>query len=64
MTFHLDQAQQASSDPLEDPPIQFVHTVKTGRPGQPRVTIELNLLSMALTLRPKTQIAKKANCSA
>jgi len=64
MTFHLDQARQASSDPLEDPPIQFVHTVKTGRPGRPRVEIEPNLLSMALTLRPKTQIAKTTNCSA
>ena len=64
MTFYLDQARQASSDPLEDPSIQFVHTVCTGRRGRPRVEIEPNLLSTALTLRPKTRIAETASCSA
>jgi hypothetical protein len=64
MTFHLDQARQASSDPLEDPVIPFALTVRTGRPGRPRVEIEPNLLSTALALRPKMQIAKTANCSA
>ena len=64
MTFHLDQARQASSDPLENPAIQFVHAVRTGRPGRPRIEIEPNLLSTSLTLRTKTGIAKTAGCSA
>jgi hypothetical protein len=64
MTFHLDQARQASSDPLEDPVILFAHTPRTGRPGRPKVVIDPTLLSTALTLRAKTQIAKTANCSA
>jgi hypothetical protein len=64
MTFHLDQARQASSDPLEDPPIPLVRTIQTGRRGRPRVEIEPNLLSTALNLRSKTQVAKMANCSA
>ena len=64
MTSYLDQARQASSDPLEDPAIPFVHTVQTGGRGRPRVELEPNLLSTALTLRPKTQIAKTARCSA
>ena len=64
MTNHLDQARQASSDPLEDPIIMFVHTVRTGRHGRPRVEIEPNLLSTALKLRAKTWIAKSAGCSA
>lgn len=64
MMYHLDQARQASSDPLEDPAIPFVHTIQTGRRGRPRVEIEPDLLSTALTLRPKTQIAKTAMCSA
>jgi hypothetical protein len=64
MTFHLDQARLASSDPLEEPAIQFVRSAGTGRRGRPRVEIEPNLLSTALTLRAKTQIAKTANCSA
>jgi hypothetical protein len=62
--FHLDQASQASSDPLEDPPIPLVRTIQTGRRGRPRVEIEPNLLSTALNLRAKTQVAKMANCSA
>jgi hypothetical protein len=64
MTSHLDQARQASSDPLEDTVIHFAKTVRTGRPGRPRVEIEPNLLSTALALRSKTQVAKTANCSA
>lgn len=64
MMYHLDQARQASSDPLEDPAIPFVHAIQTGRRGRPRVEIEPNLLSTALTLRSKTQIAKTAMCSA
>ena len=64
MTFYLDQAQHASSDPLEVPTIQLAHIVPTGRRGQPRVEIDPNLLSTALGLRMKTQIAKTANCSA
>lgn len=64
MTYHLDQSRQASSDPLEDPVITFVHTVRTGRRGRPRVEIEPNLLFTALRLRAKTQIGKSAGCSA
>ena len=64
MTFHLDQARHASSDPLEDPTIPFASTVHTGRRGRPRVEIEPNLLSTALMLRPKTRIAETASCSA
>ena len=64
MTYHLDQARQASSDPLEDPAIVFVRTVRTGRRGRPRVEIEPNLLSTALKLRAKTRIANTAGCSA
>ena len=64
MTYHLDQARHASSDPLEDPAITFANTVRTGRRGRPRVEIEPSLLSTALTLRAKTQIAKTAGCSA
>ena len=63
MTHHLDQAQQVSSDPLEDPVIEFVQTVRTGKRGRPRVEIEPSLLLTALTLRAKTQIAKTAGCS-
>ena len=64
MTFHLDQARQASSDPLDGPAISFAHTVPTGRRGRPKVEIDPNILSTALTLRPKTQIANTAGCSA
>ena len=64
MTYHLDQARQASSDPLEDPTISFAHTVRTGRRGRPRVEIQPSLLSTALRLRPKTRIAETAGCSA
>lgn len=64
MTFHLDQARQASSDPLDGPTISFAHTVYTGRPGRPKVEIDPEILSTALTLRPKTQIANTAGCSA
>lgn len=64
MMTYLDQAQQASSDPLEVPMIAFAHTVRTGRPGRPRVEIEPGLLSTALGLRSKTRIAKTANCCA
>ena len=63
MTHHLDQARQVSSDPLEDPVIEFVQTVRTGKRGRPRVEIEPSLLLTALTLRAKTQIAKTAGCS-
>jgi hypothetical protein len=64
MVFHLDQARQASSDPLEGPTIPFALTMHTGRRGRPRVEVDPDLLSTALTLRPKTQVAKTANCSA
>jgi hypothetical protein len=64
MTYHLDQARRASSDPLEDPAIQFSRTVRTGRRGRPRVEVQPNLLSAALRLRPKTQVAETAGCSA
>jgi len=64
MTFHLDQARQASSDPLEDPAIPFAYTVYTGRCGRPKVEVDPNLLLTALRLRPKTRIAKTARCSA
>lgn len=64
MISHLDQARHASSDPLEDPAISFTYTVHTGRRGRPRIEVEPNLLSTALTLRPKTQIANTAKCSA
>ena len=64
MTFHLDQGRQASSNPLEDQAIQFVHSIHTGRPGWPRVEIEPTLLSTALALCVKTQVAKTAGCSA
>jgi hypothetical protein len=64
MTLHLDQARQASSDPLQDPIIPFAYTTHTGRRGRPRVEVDPNLLSTALTLRPKTQVAKTAECSA
>ena len=64
MTHHLDQAWQVSSDPLEDPVIKFVQTIHTSKRGHPRVEIELSLLSTALTLRAKTQIATTAGCSA
>ena len=64
MTNHLDQARHASSDPLEEPPISFAHTVQTGRRGRPRIDIEPNLLSTALRLSSKTCIAETAQCSA
>ena len=64
MTSYLDQARHASSDPLEDPTISFAYTIHTGRRGRPRVEVEPNLLSTALTLRPKTRIAETAKCSA
>jgi len=64
MTFYLDQARQASSDPLQDPIIPFAYTTHTGRRGRPRVEVDPDLLSTALTLRPKTQVAKTAECSA
>jgi hypothetical protein len=64
MMSHLDQARQASSDPLEESIIPFAQTVQTGGRGRPRVEIGLSLLSTALQLRPKTQIAKTAGCSA
>lgn len=64
MTFHLDKARHASGDPLEDPTIPFAYTVQTGRRGRPRVEVEPNLLLTALTLCPKTRIAKTAKCSA
>ena len=49
---------------MEDPVIEFAQTVRTGKCGRPRVEIEPSLLSTALTLRAKTQIAKTASCSA
>ena len=49
MTNHLDQVRQASSDPLEDPVIMFVHTVRTGRRGRLRVEIEPNLHNTCVT---------------
>ena len=64
MTLHLDQAWQASSDPLNGPAISFAHTIPTGRCGRPKIEINPNILSTALTLRPKTQIANTAGCSA
>ena len=64
MTLYLDQAQQASGDPLEDQTIPLAAIIPTGRRGQPRIEIEPNLLSTAFGLRAKTQIAKTAKCSA
>jgi len=64
MTFHLDKARHASSDPLEGPTIPFAYTIHTGKRGRPRVEVEPNLLSTALMLRPKTRIADTARCSA
>ena len=64
MTLHLDQARHASSDPLEVPTIPFAYTVCTGRRGWPRIEVQPNLLSTALSLRPKTRIADTAKCSA
>ena len=64
MIQYLDQARHASSDPLEVPVIPFAQKVQTGRPGRPRIEIDPNLLSTALTLRPKTRIAQTASCSA
>ena len=64
MINHLDQARHASSDPLEEPPISFAHTIQTGRRGRPRIEIEPNLLSTALRLSSKTRIAEIAQCSA
>jgi hypothetical protein len=64
MTSYLDQARHASSDPLQVPMIPFAQTIRTGGRGRPRIEIDPNLLSTALELRPKTRIAKTANCSA
>ena len=64
MITYLDQARNASSDPLEVPAIPFTWKGRTGMRGRPRVEIEPNLLSMALSLRPKTRIAETAKCSA
>ena len=64
MTNHLDQARNASSDPLEELPISFTQTTQTGRRGRPRIEIDPNLLSTALRLSSKTQIAETAQCSA
>jgi len=64
MTLYLDQARHASSDPLEVPMIPFAQAIQTGVRGRPRIEIDPNLLSTALDLRPKTRIAKTANCSA
>ena len=64
MISYLDQAWNASSDPLEVPVIPFAWTACTGLPGQPRVEVEPYLLSTALSLWPKTHIAKTAKCSA
>jgi hypothetical protein len=64
MISYLDQARNASSDPLEVPVIPFAWTACTGLPGRPRVEVEPYLLSTALSLRPKTRIAKTAKCSA
>jgi hypothetical protein len=64
MTGYLDRARQASSDPVEGPAIQFAQSIKTGKRGRPRVEIDPNLLSTALSLRSKTQVAKTASCSA
>lgn len=64
MTLYLDQARHASSDPLEVPMIPFAQRVYTGARGRPRVEIDPNLLSAALTLGPKTRVAKTASCSA
>jgi hypothetical protein len=64
MTNYLDRARHASSDPLEDAAIPFVSIIRTGKRGRPRVEIEPNLLSTALSLRPKTKVAKTASCSA
>ena len=64
MTSHLDQARHISSDPLEVPTIPFARTIHTGLRGRPRIEIDPSLLSTALGLRPKTQVAKTADCSA
>ena len=64
MTAHLDQARYASIDLFEGPAICFAQTVQTGKRGRPRVEIEPSLLSTALGLRPKTQIAETAKCCA
>src|ERR1700753_649620 len=41
MTYHLDQARQASSDPLEDPTISFAHV---------RATLPYQILSVSPNL--------------
>ena len=64
MTSYLDQAWHVSSDPLEAPMIPFAGAVRTGLHGCPQIEIDPNLLSVALELCPKTQVAKMANCSA
>ena len=64
MTAHLDRARYASIDLFEGPAICFAQTVQTGKRGRPRVEIEPSLLSTALGLRPKTQIAETAKCCA
>jgi hypothetical protein len=61
---HLDRERYASSDPFEGPAICFARTVQTGKRGRPRVEVDPSLLSTALGLRPKTQIAETAKCSA
>lgn len=64
MTLYLDQARHASSDPLEVPMIPFAQKIQTGVRGRPRIEMDPSLLSTALTLGPKTRVAKTASCSA
>jgi len=64
MISYLDQAQVASSDPLEVPMAAFAFTVSTGKRGRPRIEMGPNTLATALGLSSKTRISKIAKCSA
>ena len=53
----LEEAMHTSLDPPDIPPIQATHTVRTGRPGRPRIEIDQDILAEALEMRGPTDLA-------
>ncbi|KAF7972873.1 hypothetical protein HWV62_7994 [Athelia sp. TMB] len=63
MLDELDQACHRSTDTPDGPHVVVVERVRTGRRGRPRVHIDPNFLTEALTHRGPTGIAPVISCS-
>ncbi|KAJ7070526.1 hypothetical protein C8F01DRAFT_382382 [Mycena amicta] len=50
----LGTATLQSQDDVTEPAVQVAHTVRTGRPGRPRIEIDHNFLAYGLELRGPT----------